>query len=116
VDDRQVLEEHALKRRRLVGMLLHGAAWRERSVRGTARRVLAGLVLGVLACAALAAASFVSEQLAAGGLGQGRTGLPVPGASTGVGPVRGSSPTVGSPPSSSGADSSPSGGGQGDDR
>jgi hypothetical protein len=64
MDDRQRLEEHALGRRRLLGMLLHGAAWRDRPERGTARRVLLGLVLGLVVCAVLAAGSFVSDQLA----------------------------------------------------
>ena len=66
MDDRQRLEEHALGRRRLLGMLLHGADWRERPERGTARRVLLGLVLGLVVCAAIAAGSFVSDQLAQG--------------------------------------------------
>jgi hypothetical protein len=66
MDDKQRLEEHALGRRRLLGMLLHGAAWRERTDRGTARRVLVGLVLGLVACAVIAAGSFVSDQLAQG--------------------------------------------------
>jgi hypothetical protein len=71
MDDKQRLEEHALRRRRLLGMLLHGAAWRERPDRGTARRVLVGLVLGLVACAVIAAGSFVSDQLA-----HGRSGAP----------------------------------------
>jgi hypothetical protein len=66
MDDRQQLEEHALERRRLLGMLLHGTAWRERPDRGTARRVLVGLVLGLVVCAVIAAGSFVSDQLAQG--------------------------------------------------
>ena len=66
MDDRQRLEEHALERRRLLGMLLQGAAWRDRPDRGTARRVLVGLVLGLVVCAVLAAGSFVSDQLAQG--------------------------------------------------
>ena len=69
MDDRQRLEEHALARRRLLGMLLHGAAWRDRPDRGTVRRVLLGLVLAVVACAVIAAGSFVADQLA-----QGRSG------------------------------------------
>ena len=69
MDDRQRLEEHALGRRRLLGMLLHGADWRDRPERGTARRVLLGLVLGLVVCAVIAAGSFVSDQLA-----QGRSG------------------------------------------
>jgi hypothetical protein len=66
MDDRQRLEEHALERRRLLGMLLHGTAWRDRPDRGTARRVLVGLVLGLVVCAVIAAGSFVSDQLAQG--------------------------------------------------
>ena len=66
MDDRQRLEEHALERRRLLGMLLHGADWRDRPERGTARRVLLGLVLGLVVCAVIAAGSFVSDQLAQG--------------------------------------------------
>jgi hypothetical protein len=66
MDDRQRLEEHALGRRRLLGMLVHGAAWRDRPERGTARRVLVGLLLGLVVCAAIAAGSFVSDQLAQG--------------------------------------------------
>jgi hypothetical protein len=66
MDDRQQLEEHALGRRRLLGMLLHGADWRDRPERGTARRVLLGLVLGLVVCAVIAAGSFVSDQLAQG--------------------------------------------------
>ena len=71
MDDRQRLEEHALGRRRLLGMLLHGAAWRDRPDRGTARRVLVGLVLGLVVCAVIAAGSFVADQLA-----QDRSGAP----------------------------------------
>jgi hypothetical protein len=66
MDDKQRLEEHALERRRLLGMLLHGAAWRDRPDRGTARRVLVGLVLGLVVCAVIAAGSFVADQLAQG--------------------------------------------------
>ena len=44
MDDRQRLEEHALERRRL----------------------LVGLVLGLVVCAVIAAGSFVSDQLAQG--------------------------------------------------
>ena len=66
MDDRQRLEEHALERRRLLGMLLHGTAWRDRPDRGTDRRVLIGLVLGLVVCAVIAAGSFVSDQLAQG--------------------------------------------------
>ena len=66
MDDKQRLEEHALGRRRLLGMLLHGATWRERPDRGTARRVLVGVVLGLVVCAVIAAGSFVSDQLAQG--------------------------------------------------
>jgi hypothetical protein len=64
MDDSQRLEEHSLQRRRLIGMLLHGTAWRERSDRGTSRRLLVSLVLAVVICAAIAAGSFVSSQLA----------------------------------------------------
>jgi hypothetical protein len=71
MDDRQRLEEHALGRRRLLGMLLHGAAWRDRPDRGTVRPVLLGLVLGLVVCAMIAAGSFVADQLA-----QGRSGAP----------------------------------------
>jgi hypothetical protein len=71
MDDRQRLEEHALERRRLLGMLLHGTAWQDRPDRGTARRVLVGLVLGLVLGAVIAAGSFVSDQLA-----QGRSGTP----------------------------------------
>jgi hypothetical protein len=71
MDDRQRLEEHALGRRRLLGMLLHGTAWRDRPDRGTARRVLGGVVLALVVCAVIAAGSFVSDQLA-----QGRSGGP----------------------------------------
>jgi hypothetical protein len=71
MDDKQRLEEHALGRRRLLGMLVHGAAWRDRPDRSTARRVLVGLVLGLVACAVIAAGSFVADQLA-----QGRSGSP----------------------------------------
>jgi len=71
MDDRQRLEAHALARHRLLGMLLHGAAWRDRPDRGTARRVLLGLVLGLVVCAVVAAGSFVADQLA-----QGRSGAP----------------------------------------
>jgi hypothetical protein len=66
MDDKQRLEEHALERRRLLGMLLHGGAWRDRLDRGTGRRVLVGLVLGLVVCAVIAAGSFVSDQLAQG--------------------------------------------------
>ena len=66
MDDRQRLEEHALGRRRLLGMLLHGTSWRERPDRGTARRLLAGVLLGLVICALIAAGSFVSDQLAEG--------------------------------------------------
>jgi hypothetical protein len=66
MDDKQRLEEHALERRRLLGMLLHGGAWRDRPDRGTGRRVLVGLVLGLIVCAVIAAGSFVSDQLAQG--------------------------------------------------
>lgn len=66
MDDRQRLEEHALRRRRLLGMLLHGAAWRDRPDRGTARRLLLGMLLGLVVCAVIAAGSFVSDQLAQG--------------------------------------------------
>jgi len=71
MDDRQRLEAHALARHRLLGMLLHGAAWRDRPDRGTVRRVLLGLVLGLVVCAVVAAGSFVADQLA-----QGRSGAP----------------------------------------
>jgi hypothetical protein len=71
MDDRQRLEEHVLERRRLLGMLLHGTTWRDRPDRGTARRVLLGLVLGLVVCAVIAAGSFVADQLA-----QGRSGTP----------------------------------------
>jgi len=71
MDDRQRLEAHALARRRLLGMLLHGAAWRDRPDRGTVRRVLLGLVLGLVVCAVIAAGSFVADQLA-----HGRSGAP----------------------------------------
>ena len=71
MDDRQRLEAHALARHRLLGMLLHGAAWRDRPDRGTARRVLLGLVLGLVVCAVIAAGSFVADQLA-----HGRSGAP----------------------------------------
>ena len=71
MDDRQRLEEHALGRRRLLGMLLHGTAWRDRPDRGTVRRVLLGLALGLVICAVIAAGSFVGAQLA-----QGRSGAP----------------------------------------
>ena len=66
MDDRQRLEEHALGRRRLLGMLLHGAAWRDRPDRGTARRLLVGVLVGLVVCALIAAGSFVSGQLAEG--------------------------------------------------
>ena len=66
MDDKQRLEEHALGRRRLLGMLLHGAAWRDRPDRGTTRRVLVGVLLGLVVCAVIAAGSFVSDQLAQG--------------------------------------------------
>lgn len=66
MDDRQWLEEHALGRRRLLGMLLHGASWRERPDRDTARRLLAGVLLGLVICGLIAAGSFVSGQLADG--------------------------------------------------
>ena len=71
MDDKQRLEEHALGRRRLLGMLVHGAAWRDRPERGAARRVLVGLVLGLVVCAVIAAGSYVADQLA-----QGRSGSP----------------------------------------
>ena len=67
MDDRQRLEEHTLRRRRLLGMLLHGAAWRDRPDRGTARRLLLGMLLGLVVCAVIAAVSFVSGELAEGG-------------------------------------------------
>jgi hypothetical protein len=67
MDDRQRLEEHALRRRRLLGMLLYGAAWRDRPDRGTARRLLLGMLLGLVVCAVIAAVSFVSGELAEGG-------------------------------------------------
>jgi hypothetical protein len=63
MDDRQRLEEHALRRDRLVGMLLHGAAWRERPDRDAARRLLTGLLIGIVVCALVAAGSFVSREL-----------------------------------------------------
>jgi hypothetical protein len=69
VDDKQLLEEHALQRARLVGMLLHGTAWRERPNRGTLRRLLVGVILGAIACAAIAAGTFIADQVAAGRLG-----------------------------------------------
>ena len=71
MDDRQRLEEHALGRRRLLGMLLHGTAWRDRPDRGTVRRVLLGLALGLVVCAVIAAGSYVADQLA-----QDRSGGP----------------------------------------
>lgn len=69
MDDKQLLEEHALQRARLVGMLLHGTAWRERSSRGAVRRLLVGLILGAVACAAIAAGTFIADQLDSGRLG-----------------------------------------------
>ena len=64
-----LLEEHALQRARLVGMLLHGTAWRERPSRGAVRRLLIGLILAAVACAAIAAGSFVAAHLNGGRLG-----------------------------------------------
>jgi len=63
MDDRQRLEEHALGRRRLVGMLLHGDAWRERRDDRTAAPLLLGLVIGLVLCAMVAAGSFVAREL-----------------------------------------------------
>jgi hypothetical protein len=69
MDDKQLLEEHALQRARLVGMLLHGTAWRERPSRGALRRLLVGVILGAVACAAIAAGGFIADQVASGRLG-----------------------------------------------
>lgn len=66
MDDRDLLDEHALARARLRGGLIHGARWREQPVPGTVRRLAVGLLFAVLACAGLVAASFVSGQLHAG--------------------------------------------------
>ncbi len=63
MDDRALLDEHALSRARLVGGVVQGTDWRERRDRGTFRRLLGGFVIAVLACAVIAAASFVSDQL-----------------------------------------------------
>jgi hypothetical protein len=71
VDDKQLIEEHALQRARLVGMLLHGTAWRERTNRGAVRRLLVGLILAALACAAIAAATFITGRLDSGGFRPG---------------------------------------------
>ena len=66
MDDRQRLEEHALRRDRLVGMLVHGTDWRERRDRSTARRLLAGLLIGIVLCALLAAGTYAARQLGPG--------------------------------------------------
>lgn len=63
MDDRELLEEHALAQSRLRGALVYGTRWRERPVPATARRVLIGAVLAIVAAALVAAASFVSVQL-----------------------------------------------------
>ncbi len=67
MDDRGRLEEHALQRDRLMGVFLHGTDWRERSGKGTTRRLLAGVVLGIVLCALVAAGSFVSSELGLAG-------------------------------------------------
>lgn len=63
MDDRQRLEEQALRLRRLTGVLVHGAAWRERRDRGTARGILAGVVLAAVTAAVIAGVSFLIDQL-----------------------------------------------------
>lgn len=63
MDDRQRLEEQALRQRRLTGMLLHGPAWRQRRDQGTARRLLVSVVLALVACGLIAGGSFVTDQL-----------------------------------------------------
>lgn len=78
MDDRQLLEEHALQRARLIGMFLHGTGWREKPNRGALRRLLVGLLLGALVCAAIAAAGVITDRLGqGGGLGQGIGGSAV---------------------------------------
>ncbi len=64
IQGRELLDDHALARTRLVGALTQDVRWRERRDRGTTRRLIGGTVLALLVCAVLAAATFVSTQLA----------------------------------------------------
>jgi hypothetical protein len=63
MDDKQRLEEQALRAARLVGVLLHGSAWRERRGRGMGGRLVIGLVLAAVGTAGVAGVSFVMDQL-----------------------------------------------------
>lgn len=64
IEGRELLDDHALARTRLVGALTQDVRWRERRDRGTTRRLVGGTVIALLACTALAAGTFVSTQLA----------------------------------------------------
>lgn len=88
MDDKLRLEEQALRWRRLIGMLLHGARWRERPARPPLNRLLVGLLLGAIACALIAGGSFVADQLSrdddrGGGFGAASQQTPVTGGSGG---------------------------------
>jgi hypothetical protein len=63
LDDRRRLEEHALQRARLTGMLLHGGDWRDRVAPGPGGRLLVGLIAALLVCAMVAGGVWVAGQL-----------------------------------------------------
>ncbi len=63
MDDLQRLQEHALARQRLLGSYLRGSGWRQRMEPNPVRRLIAGVIIAVVACIGVAAASFASDQL-----------------------------------------------------
>ena len=62
--DREVLDDHALRRARLLGSLARGLGWRRRKDRSPVARLLLGAVLASVAVGVLMATSFVRSELA----------------------------------------------------
>jgi hypothetical protein len=65
--DRDLLDEHALSRMRLVAAVVTGETRPVQPYVGTARRVLAGLFLAVVACVVIGVVSYVVREIADGG-------------------------------------------------
>lgn len=67
--DRDVVDDHALRRGRLRGTLARGSAWRVRREARLLRHLLVGALIGLVALFVVGATSFVQTQLARQGRG-----------------------------------------------